>query len=164
MLLLAPFGRSAAIISLKSLFFYSRLCYTPLWLPCSRGSNSRARCSDGGEWVKSYAEETKAKNPGENGARAGERRIPKCPFIGRLWHSLLTLEHWWRWWGMGCMGEEKHLLLSNHADIETIITAIEHFLHVESFPDERNLLEESRLRQGRFRDLGKAWFFNSLHK
>ena len=54
------------------------------------------------------------------------------------------------------MGEEIHLLLPNHADIETIIMAIEHFLHVESFPDERNLLEESRLRQGRFRDLGKG--------
>ena len=49
------------------------------------------------------------------------------------------------------MKEEKHLL-SNHADIEAIITAIEHFLHVETFPDERNLLEESRLREGRFRD------------
>ena len=49
------------------------------------------------------------------------------------------------------MEEEKHLL-SNHADIEAIITAIEHFLHVETFPDERKLLEESRLRQGRFRD------------
>ena len=44
---------------------------------------------------------------------------------------------------MGYMEEEKHLL-SNHADIEAIITAIEHFLHVETFPDERNLLEESR--------------------
>ena len=53
------------------------------------------------------------------------------------------------------MGEEIHLL-SNHADMEAIITAIERFLHVEYFPDERNLLEESRLRQGRFRDLGKA--------
>ena len=49
------------------------------------------------------------------------------------------------------MEEEKHLL-SNHADIEAIITAIEHFLHVETFPDERNLLEESRLREGRFRN------------
>ena len=66
------------------------------------------------------------------------------------------------------MEEEKHLL-SNHADIEAIITAIEHFLHVETFPDERNLLEESRLREGRFRGvfrqaLGRALFFNSLHK
>ena len=41
------------------------------------------------------------------------------------------------------MEEEIHLLLLNHADIETIITAIEHFLHVKSFPDERMFTSRS---------------------
>ena len=36
------------------------------------------------------------------------------------------------------MEEEIHLL-SNHADIEAIITAIEHFLHVESFPGKQKI-------------------------
>ena len=39
---------------------------------------------------------------------------------------------------MGYMEEEIHLL-SNHADIEAIIRAIEHFIHVESFPDEQEI-------------------------
>ena len=34
---------------------------------CSRRSDSRARCSDGGERVKSHAEETRGKKRGESG-------------------------------------------------------------------------------------------------
>ena len=37
-------------------------------LACSRRSVSRVRCSDGGEWVKSYTEETRGKERGESEA------------------------------------------------------------------------------------------------
>ena len=38
--------------------------------------------------------------------------IPAYPLIGWLWHLLLTLEHWWSWWGLRYGGRETSVILS----------------------------------------------------
>ena len=53
---------------------------------------------------------------------------------------LLTVEHWWHWWGMGYGGRETNIWLWDHSDSRaTINNAIEHFLYVESFREEQKI-------------------------
>ena len=90
-----------------------RAKWTVFWLACSRHSVNRVRRSDGGEQVKLHTGKTRGK---KMGGEWGESKgmpvnilnkglfrtvywIPVYPLIGGLWH-LLTLEHWWHWWGM----------------------------------------------------------------
>ena len=96
-----------------------RAKWTVFWLACSRHSVSRVRQSDGGEQVKLHTGKTRGK---KMGGEWGESKgmpvnilnkglfrtvywIPVYPLIGGLWH-LLTLEHWWHWWGMRYGGRE----------------------------------------------------------